>query len=146
MNLRCGLRHLVEIGEVGDGGAPTTPVEVRDEGRPVNGRVDHVVATDGDGVRWIARLHLERLRHLLDLLLDERRLEVDAALLDRQPGAPEGVEGARIEEVDADLLKNLHGVIVDLLNLVLRENVVRLERVRPHSPEPAWASARATLR
>ena len=146
MNLRRGLRHLVEIGEVGDGRTPTTPVEVRDEGRPVDGRVDHVVAADGDGVLWIARLHLEHLRHLLDLLLDERRLEADAAVLDRQPRPPEGVEGARVEEIDADLLQNLHRMVVDLLNLILREDVVGLERVGPHGYELACASVRVTLR
>jgi len=100
--------------------APADPGQVGDEGRPVDRRVDHVVAADGNGVLWIAGLHLERRRHLLDLLLDEPRLEMDAAILDLQPGAPERVEGARVQEVDADLLKYLHRMTVDLLNLVLQ--------------------------
>ena len=147
VDLRRGLRHLVEVREVGDAGVAATSVEVGDEGRAVDRRVDHVVAADGYRVCRVARLHLEGCWRLLDLLLDEAALEADPVVVRFQPRLDEGIDGARMEEINPDLLQDLHGVVVDLLDLFVGEQVVRLERVGPHDgQEPAWASCRATLR
>jgi len=82
-----------------------------------------VVAADGNGVLWIAGLHLERRRHLLDLLLDEPRLEWTRLSSIFSP-ARRNVSRARgYRKSTADLLKYLHRMTVDLLNLVLREDV-----------------------
>ena len=133
VDLRGGLGHLVEVREVLDGGTPTAAVEVGDEGRAIDRRVDHMVATDGHGVLGIARLHLEGRRDLLDLLLDKGRFEVDPVFLDPKPGPPKGVNRLRVKEIDADLLQDQHRVGVDLLHLLLVEDVVGLERVLPHA-------------
>src|SRR6202035_2200448 len=127
--------------------AAATAVEVGDEGRSINRRIDHVVAADGHRVLRISRLHLERLRNLLDLLLDERALETDPVVLGLHPRSGKAIDRAGMKKVNTDLLKDQHGVVVDLVNLFLGEQVVRLERVGPHdAQEPAWASCRATLR
>ena len=132
VDLRSCLRHLVEVREVVDGSTPPAAVEVRDEWRTVNRGVDHMVAADDDGVFRIACLHRESRWNLLDLLLDNGAVEVNAVLFDLQPGAAEVVEGPGVQEVDADLLQDQHGVVIDLLNLLLGEDVVRLQRVGPH--------------
>src|SRR5207245_10331595 len=64
---------------------------------------------------------------------DEAAFETNPILFDLQSGAPEGVQGSGVQEVDADLLQDQHGVVVDLLNLLSGEDVVRLERVGPHT-------------
>ena len=147
VDLRRRLRHLVEVREVSDAGIAATAVEVGDERRAIDRGGDHVVAADRDRVRRISRLHLEGCRRLLDLLLDERALEADPVVLRLQPRLDEGVDRARMEEINSDLLQDLHRVIVDLLDLFVGEQVVRLERVRPHlGQEPACASCLATFR
>src|SRR2546423_15169034 len=99
MDLWGALGHLVEVREVLDGGTAAAPVEVGDEGRAVDRRVDHMVATDRYGVLGIARLHLEGRRHLLDLFLDKGRLEVDPVFLDPKPGPPEDVNCLGVKEI-----------------------------------------------
>ena len=92
VDLGRGLRHLVEVREVEDGGAAPAPVEIRDERRPVHRGVDHVVTPDGHGVPRVAGLHVEGRRCFCHLFFDEGTFETNPLILDLQSRLTEDVE------------------------------------------------------
>jgi hypothetical protein len=77
-----------------------------------------VVAAEDHASFLVTSLQLESRRGLADLFEDELAVEPDPVLLDLHPRLLEGVPGALVEEVDADLLEDVHGLAVDRLHLV----------------------------
>ncbi len=126
------LGHLVEIVEVLDGGAAPPALHVGYEGRPVDGGRDDVVASEHDGARRIAGLQREGLRGLGDLLQDEAPVESHPVLFHLHPGLAEDVPSPLVEEVDPDLLQDIHRLVVDRLFLFLAQELIGLEAVLPH--------------
>src|SRR5689334_24526127 len=59
-------------------------------------------------------------------------LKAHAVVLHPHPRLPEEVPGVVVQEVDADLLEDGHGMLVDRVDLVPGQPVVRLEAVLPH--------------
>ena len=80
----------------------------------------------------VASLELERRGRLGNLLHDERALETHAVVLDAHPGLLKEVTRPLVQEVDPDLLQDRHRVLVDGVDLVFGQQVVRLEAVLPH--------------
>src|SRR5205823_11844699 len=85
-------------------------------------------------------LQLKRGRRLGDLLHNEGPLETDPAVPDPHTGVPEEVSGPVVEEVDPDLLQDVHGLLVNRVHLVPGEQVVRLEAVVPHPAPTVYPS------
>ncbi len=132
MNLIDRLRHLVEVVEVLDGGPAATALEVGNERRPIHRSRDHVVAAEHDRPRIRAGLELEGGGSLGNGLQNEVAVEPDPHVVDLHPRLLEDLPGPVVEEVDSDLLQDVHCLPVDRLDIVRAEDVIRLEPVLPH--------------
>ena len=133
VDLVDGLRHLVEVVEVFDGGTATPALEVRDERWSIHGSGDHVVAAERDRPHRVPRLECESGGGLGGHLHHEASVEAHPHPVDGHPGAAEDLAGAVVEEIDADLLQDGHRLLVDRLNVLARQDVVGLQAVLPHS-------------
>ena len=108
-----------------------------------------LVVDDEDDIREIASISLDLTQGWelqtascgLEALDIAAEFQPDAILLDLHAGALQQVAGAGMEEVDADLLQDRHGLLVDLLHVLARQDLVRLEAVLPHGDSNSASSA-----
>ena len=124
VELRERLRQTDKVLEVGHLRIAAN-VTLTDERASVDGREHHVVAADVRGVRRVARLELELLRRLRDLLEDELGVKPDAVLvLDDLAGRAQDLDGLGQQELDPELGDDPSPSPVENGHRVLAEDLV----------------------
>ena len=124
------LEHLAQLEQVAEGLASAGAahaVEADDVRWAADGAEGDVVATDGQGVRRVPRVHLELSGACADQLDDHLRVEANALAVDRRPGSGEPLARSGVEEVHPDLGEDAQRRVVDRLQLVRRDDLGRLE-------------------
>jgi len=92
-----------------------------------------VVAADVHAIRRVARLHVELVRRLRDLLEHEVGIELDVLALDRLTVRAEDVERAIVVELDAELADDAAPAAIERCHGVLGEDLVARHLVDEHA-------------
>ena len=136
------------VDEVGEVAGPPATIEVVDERRAADGPEDQVRATEDDVPLRVPGVELE-----LDGAVatsastwagSSRTLRVEP--IDRRAGAGEGVERPVAQDLDADLGQDPKRRLVDGLDVVVRQDLERPERVDQPSPRQLRETRRLAAR
>jgi hypothetical protein len=131
------VHHGVRLGELGEVAEVVhrrvaSDITFAEERRPVDRTEGHRVAADVHVVLGVARVDVELLRRLGDLLEDEVGVEEDGVLLDALSRLAEQLERAFGHELDADLGHDPPPTRVELRHRVGGEHLVARHRVAEH--------------
>ena len=124
VDVRAEIGELDEVLEVAQRGLAPAARQVIDIGRAVDRRKGDVLAADDHAARRITRQLRKLGRRHAHILGDELAVEKDRRPLD--DGAMRGKHSQRliVVEVDADLLEDAHGGVVDLVQRLFADQLV----------------------